>query len=69
MVNVFDFVDESRHSSWAELLVEFWNLQENKNSRIWRVFNVTQNFVKEHSEGILNVKCLDYSSLSWRDRY
>ena len=29
------------------------------------VFNITQKLVREHSEEILNVKCLEYSSLSW----
>ena len=29
------------------------------------VFNITQKLVKENSEEILNVKCLEYSSLSW----
>ena len=30
-----------------------------------RVFNITQQLVREHSEESLNVKCLEYSSLSW----
>ena len=29
------------------------------------VFNITQKMVREHSEEILNVKCVEYSSLSW----
>ena len=29
------------------------------------MFNITQKLVKEHSEEILNAKCLEYSSLSW----
>ena len=29
------------------------------------VFNITQKLVREHSEEILNVKCLEYSSPSW----
>ena len=29
------------------------------------VFNITQKLVMEHSEEILNLKCLEYSSLSW----
>ena len=31
---------------------------------IERVFNITQKLVREHSEEILNVKCVEYSSLS-----
>ena len=37
VVNVCDFVDESRHSLWGKLCGEFGNLQEHKNSRILRV--------------------------------
>ena len=29
------------------------------------VFNITQKLVMEHSEEILHLKCLEYSSLSW----
>ena len=47
MVNVHDVVDESRHPSWARFL---------------DVFNITQKLTKEHSEEILNVECLEYSS-------
>ena len=32
---------------------------------IWSVFNITRKLIKEHSEEILNVKCLEYSSPSW----
>ena len=29
------------------------------------VFNITQKLVMEHSEEILNVKCMEYSTPSW----
>ena len=35
MENVYDFVDESRHPPWAELCVEFGNLQEHKIRGDW----------------------------------
>ena len=31
----------------------------------WSVFNITEKLIKEHSEEILKVECLDYSSPSW----
>ena len=36
-----------------------------KFENIENVFNITQNLIQEHSEEILNAKCLEYSSLSW----
>ena len=36
MENVYDFVDESRHQSWAELSVEFGNPQEHKIRGYWQ---------------------------------
>ena len=33
--------------------------------KIWSVFDITQKLIKEHSEEILNVECLEYSSPSW----
>ena len=44
------------------------NLQIYKNTNfeeIESLFNITQKLVKEHSEEILNVKCLECSSPSW----
>ena len=48
------------------------HLGPNKNTKfedIESVFNITQKLVREHSEEILNVKCLEYSSFLGRDRY
>ena len=36
-----------------------------KFEQIESVFNITEKLVMEHSEEILNVKCLEYSSPSW----
>ena len=36
-----------------------------KFENIWSEFNITQKLVIEHSEEIMNVKCLEYSSPSW----
>ena len=36
-----------------------------KFENIENVFNITQNLIQEHSEEILNAKCLEYSPLSW----
>ena len=36
-----------------------------KFENIWSVFNITRKLIKEHSEEILNVECLEYSSPSW----
>ena len=36
-----------------------------KFENIENVFNITQKFIKEHSEEFLNVKTLDYQSPSW----
>ena len=36
-----------------------------KFEEIESLFNITQKLVMEHSEGILNVKCLEYSPPSW----
>ena len=47
------------------------NLEIYKNTKfekIWSVFNITQKLIREHSEEILNVKCLEYSSPSMIDR-
>ena len=47
------------------------NLEIYKNTKfekIWSVFNITQKLIREHSEEILNVKWLDYSSPSMIDR-
>ena len=63
MGKVYDFVDESSVSSWTECQIEFGNPQEHEDSEC--VLNITQKLVKEHSEEILNVKCLEYSSPSW----
>ena len=65
MENVHDFVDESRHPSWAELCVEFENLQKHKFEDIQSMSNITRKLVIKHSEEILNVRCLEYSSFSW----
>ena len=32
---------------------------------MWSVFNIARNLIQEHSEEILNVECLEYSSPSW----
>ena len=40
----------TQHSQWTQL---------------WSLFNITQKLIKEHSEGILIVECLEYSSPSW----
>ena len=50
MENVYDFVDESRHSSWAEFQVEFENYKNTQFEDIESVFNITQKMVREHSE-------------------
>ena len=39
--------------------------KKTKFKNIWSVFNITQKLVMEHSEEILNVKCLEFSSPSW----
>ena len=36
-----------------------------KFENIENVFNITQKLIQEHSEEILNAKCVEYSSLSW----
>ena len=36
-----------------------------KFENIWSEFNITQKLVIEHSEEIMNMKCLEYSSPSW----
>ena len=36
-----------------------------KFEEIESLFNITQKLVKEHSEEILNVRCLEYSTPSW----
>ena len=44
------------------------NLEIYKNTRFeifWTVFNITEKLIKEHSGEILNVRRLEYSSLSW----
>ena len=44
------------------------NLEIYKNTKFenfWSVFNITRKLIKEHSEDILNVDCLEYSSPSW----
>ena len=66
MENVYDFVDESRNPPLAELCVEFGKSTRTQNSRTPRVCStLLPKLVKEHSEEILNVKCLEYSSPSW----
>ena len=53
--------------------IHFWpnyvsNSEIYKNTKfenIENVFNITQKLIQEHSEEILNAKCLEYSSLSW----
>ena len=44
------------------------NSEVHKNTKfenIWSVFNITQKLIKEHSQEILNVECLEYLSPSW----
>ena len=44
------------------------NSEIHKNTKfedVESVFNIPHNLVKEHSEEILNVTCLEYSSHSW----
>ena len=44
------------------------NSEINKNAKfeeIESLFNITEKLVMEHSEEILTVKCLEYSSPSW----
>ena len=65
MIVIFSFVDESRHPPWSGFLDEFGNLQEHKIRNIRSVFNISRKLIKEHSEEILNVECLEYSSPSW----
>ena len=50
MVNVFDFVDESRHQPWAELCVELENLQEHKIRGCWECNQQNTKVGNEHSE-------------------
>ena len=62
--NVHDFVDESRHRSWADYVSNSETYKNTKFEEIESLFNITQKLVVEHSEEILNVKCLEYSSPS-----
>ena len=36
-----------------------------KIDNIWSVLNITRKLMKEHSEEVLYVECLEYSSPSW----
>ena len=65
MVNVHGIVDESRHSSWAGFLMISEIYKNTRFENIENVFNITQKFIREHSEEFLNVKTLDYQSPSW----
>ena len=61
-----DIVDEGSHAPWARFLGECGSLPENKKfENIENVFNITQKFIKDHSEEILNVKTLDSHPPSW----
>ena len=63
--NVRDIVDESRHPSWADYVSKSETYKNTKFEDIKSLFNITQKLVVEHSEEILNVKCLEYSSPSY----
>ena len=65
MENVYDFVDESRHPPWPNYKSNSEIYKNTKFEDVESVFNITQKLVRERSEEILNVKCLEYSSLSW----
>ena len=65
MGDVYDFVDESRHSSWADFKSNSEIYKNTKFEDIESVFNTTHKSVREHSEKILNVKFLENSSPSW----
>ena len=65
MENVYVLVDESRNPSWPNYLANLEIYKNTKFEEIASVSNITQKLVMEHSEEILNVKCLEYSSPSW----
>ena len=69
MENVHGIVDESSHSSWAGFLKEFGNQQKNKFKKIENVFNITQKFIKEHSDEIPNVEAWKIHHHHGRDQH
>ena len=60
---VLSFVDESRHPPWSGFLDEFYKNTTFENS--WSVFNITRKLIKEHSEEILNVECMESLLPPW----
>ena len=55
---IWNVIDESRHPSWANYLANSEIHKNTKFKEIESLFHITQKLVKEHSEEILNVKCL-----------
>ena len=62
---VFSSVDKSRHPPWSGFLTNSEFYKNTKFEIFWSVFNITRKLIKEHSEEILNMECLEYSSPSW----
>ena len=62
---VFSSVDKSRHPPWSGFLTNSEIYKNTKFEFFWSVFNITRKLIKEHSEEILNMECLEYSSPSW----
>ena len=62
LVNVYGFIDESRHHHGPNNLA---NLEVYKNTNfeeIQSLFNITQKLILEHSEEVLNVNTIDSAS-------
>ena len=58
---VFSFVDVSRHPPWSGFPDDLEVYKNTTVENIWSVFNITRKLMKEHSEEILFVECLEYS--------
>ena len=57
--NCFQLRRWSRHPLWSGFLDESEIYTNTKFENIWSVFNITRKLIKEHSEEILNVECLE----------
>ena len=64
MENAHVFVDESRHLG-TDYLANSEIYKNTKFEENQSLFNITQELAMEHSEEILNVTCLEYSSPFW----
>ena len=62
----FDFVDESRHSSWTDFVSQkIGNLQEHKIREYLECILHYSEVDNEQSEEILKVECLEFASPAW----